>query len=65
MTKPVSIDAPPIAPRRIALLQGPPGRFWSELGDAFAAALAHDGPALLHLKLDERDISPFAAEQAV
>lgn len=34
-------------------------------GPAFAAALAHDGPALLHLKLDERDISPFAAEQSV
>jgi capsular polysaccharide export protein len=26
------------APRGILLLQGPPGRFWSELGDAFAAA---------------------------
>ena len=34
-------------------------------GPAFKAALDHDGPALLHLKLDERDISPFAAEQAV
>jgi len=34
-------------------------------GPAFAEALAHDGPALLHLKLDERDISPFAAEQSV
>lgn len=26
---------------------------------AFAAALAHPGPALIHLELDERDISPF------
>lgn len=34
-------------------------------GPAFAEALAHDGPALLHLVLDERDVSPFAAEQAV
>ena len=34
-------------------------------GPAFAEALAHDGPALLHLRLDERDISPFPAEQAV
>ncbi len=32
---------------------------------AFAEALAHDGPALVHLVLDERDISPFAAEQSV
>jgi len=37
----------------------------AEFGPAFADALAHDGPALLHLKLDERDISPFVAEQAV
>lgn len=34
-------------------------------GPAFAAALAHDGPALIHLKLDDRDISPFASEQSV
>lgn len=34
-------------------------------GPAFAEALAHDGPALLHLALDERDISPFQAEQSV
>ena len=27
---------------------------------ALAAALAHPGPALIHLELDERDISPFA-----
>ena len=26
---------------------------------ALAAALAHPGPALIHLELDERDISPF------
>jgi len=37
----------------------------AEFGPAFRDALAHDGPALIHLKLDERDISPFAAEQAV
>ena len=36
-----------------------------DFGAAFASALSHDGPALLHLKLDERDISPFAAEQPV
>ncbi len=30
-----------------------------EFADAFAAALAHAGPALIHLELDERDISPF------
>lgn len=36
-----------------------------EFGPAFEAALAHDGPALVHLVLDDRDISPFAAEQAV
>lgn len=34
-------------------------------GPAFAEALAHDGPALIHLVLDERDISPFVAEQSV
>ncbi len=32
---------------------------------AFSEALAHDGPALVHLVLDERDISPFVAEQSV
>jgi len=37
----------------------------SEFAEAFKAALAHDGPALVHLVLDERDISPFQAEQAV
>lgn len=36
-----------------------------EFSGAFAEALAHDGPALIHLVLDERDISPFAAEQSV
>ena len=30
-----------------------------EFAGAFAAALAHPGPALIHLELDERDISPF------
>jgi acetolactate synthase I/II/III large subunit len=33
--------------------------------EAFAAALAADGPALIHLKLDERDISPFTDEPSV
>lgn len=51
MTKPVSIAAPPLAPRRIALLQGPPGRFWSELGDAFAAA----GHETHHIRLSSAD----------
>lgn len=37
----------------------------SEFGPAFAEALAHEGPALLHLVLDERDVSPFLAEQSV
>ncbi|MGZ0188343.1 MAG: thiamine pyrophosphate-dependent enzyme, partial [Alphaproteobacteria bacterium] len=37
----------------------------SAFSPAFAEAMAHDGPALIHLVLDERDISPFAAEQAV
>jgi len=36
-----------------------------QFSSAFAEALAHDGPALIHLVLDDRDISPFAAEQAV
>lgn len=36
-----------------------------EFSAAFAEALSHDGPALIHLVLDERDISPFVAEQAV
>jgi acetolactate synthase I/II/III large subunit len=33
--------------------------------EAFAQALAVDGPALIHLKLDERDISPFTDEASV
>ena len=37
----------------------------AEFEPAFAAALAHDGPALIHLCLDDRDISPFAAEAKV
>lgn len=32
---------------------------------AFAEALAVDGPALVHLALDERDISPFTDEPSV
>ena len=31
-------------------------------GAAFAAALAHPGPALIHVELDERDISPFEGD---
>ena len=34
-------------------------------GEAFAAALATDGPALIHLKIDERDVSPFTDEVSV
>ncbi len=33
--------------------------------DAFAEALAHDGPALIHLKIDQRDVSPFTDEASV
>ncbi len=33
-----------------------------EFPAAFAAALAHPGPALIHLELDERDISPFSGQ---
>lgn len=51
MTDPLQIDAPPLAPRRIAMLQGPPGRFWSELGDAFAAA----GHEVHHIRLSSAD----------
>jgi acetolactate synthase-1/2/3 large subunit len=29
----------------------------AEFADAFVAALAHDGPALVHAKTDLRDIS--------
>ena len=36
-----------------------------EFAPAFAEALAVDGPALIHLKLDERDVSPFTDEQSV
>jgi len=38
-------------PRRVLLLQGPPGRFWSELGDAFAAA----GHGVHHVRLATAD----------
>src|SRR5690606_26572246 len=34
----------------------------ADFAPAFAAALAHEGPALLHLKLDSRDVSPFSAD---
>ncbi|MSO77764.1 MAG: thiamine pyrophosphate-binding protein [Alphaproteobacteria bacterium] len=37
----------------------------AEFPAAFEAALAHDGPALIHLRLDDRDISPFQNEVAV
>lgn len=37
----------------------------NEFAPALAKALATDGPALLHLKLDERDISPFTDEVSV
>lgn len=36
-----------------------------DFGPAFAKALAADGPALLHLLLDDRDISPFTDEVSV
>src|SRR5690606_12993138 len=32
---------------------------------AFTEALAHPGPALIHLLLDDRDISPFSVEGRV
>ena len=37
----------------------------NEFAPALAKALATDGPVLLHLKLDERDISPFTDEVSV
>ena len=37
----------------------------TEFGPAFAEALAADGPALVHLKIDERDVSPFTDEVSV
>lgn len=37
----------------------------ADFAPAFAEALAHDGPALVHLCLDDRDISPFSAEAKV
>jgi acetolactate synthase-1/2/3 large subunit len=37
----------------------------AEFEDAFQKALAHDGPALVHLVLDERDISPFNSDPKV
>ncbi len=33
-----------------------------EFAGAFAAALSYPGPALIHLELDERDISPFTGQ---
>ncbi len=37
----------------------------ADFAAAFAEALAHDGPALVHLKLDPRDVSPFTDEAPV
>jgi acetolactate synthase-1/2/3 large subunit len=31
----------------------------AEFADALSAAMAHDGPALIHLILDTRDVSPY------
>lgn len=38
-------------------------RATSEWKPAFAAALAHDGPALIHVLFDARDIAPYGAEK--
>jgi acetolactate synthase-1/2/3 large subunit len=35
----------------------------AEWRPAFAAALAHDGPALIHLHMDARDIAPYGGEK--
>ncbi|MDE0808707.1 MAG: thiamine pyrophosphate-binding protein [Alphaproteobacteria bacterium] len=35
----------------------------AEWRPAFAAALAHDGPALIHLHMDPRDIAPYGGEK--
>jgi len=35
----------------------------AEWRPAFAAALAHDGPALIHVHTDPRDIAPYGAEK--
>jgi acetolactate synthase-1/2/3 large subunit len=37
----------------------------AEFAAAFAEAMAHDGPALIHLLLDDRDISPFTTDYKV
>jgi acetolactate synthase I/II/III large subunit len=37
----------------------------AEFGPAFAEALATEGPALVHVKIDERDVSPFTDEANV
>jgi acetolactate synthase-1/2/3 large subunit len=37
----------------------------ADFGPALAKALAADGPALLHLLLDDRDVSPFTDEVSV
>lgn len=34
-----------------------------EFPDALARAIAHDGAALIHLKLDSRDVSPFSVSE--
>ena len=36
-----------------------------DFAPALAKALAGDGPALLHLLLDDRDVSPFTDEGSV
>ena len=36
-----------------------------EFSSTFAEVLAYDGPALIHVKLDERDVSPFTDEVSV
>jgi acetolactate synthase-1/2/3 large subunit len=37
----------------------------AEFGPAFAEALAVDGPALVHVRIDDRDVSPFTDEANV
>ena len=48
-------------PRRVLLLQGPPGRFWSTLG----AALVREGAAAHHLRLCAADALFFRAAPGV
>ena len=51
----------PPSPRNILLLQGPPGRFWSELAAAIAAA----GAGAHHLRLCTADALFFRAAPGV